>query len=90
MYECEAKTLFKVDGQREWRWMKKPVSSIANSGTQPDVRCLHCHGKVRVHKQQVEHGPADHVEHLRRTDSENCLGGSYFKGVHRMSDEPVE
>ncbi len=90
MYKCEAKTLFKIDGKREWRWVKKPVSAIPASGAQDDVRCLHCHGRVRVHKQKVEDGPADHVEHQRRSDSEHCLGGHYFKGVHRMSDDPVE
>ncbi len=89
MYECEVKRPFKVNGVLEWRWVQKTVSALV-SGNYPDYRCMHCQGAVRVHKQQVDHGPADHVEHLRRADSENCLGGSYFKGTHRRSDEPVE
>lgn len=90
MYECEIKALFKKDGIREFRWVVKPVSSLGSSGSQPGIRCMHCHGRVRVHKQQVANGPADHVEHLEREDSENCRGGSYFKGNHRLSQNPVE
>ena len=89
MYECEVKRPFKPNGVLEWRWVKKTVSALV-SGNYPDYRCMHCQGAVRVHKQQVDHGPADHVEHRRREDSENCLGGSYFKGTHKLSDEPVE
>lgn len=89
MYECEVKRPFMVKGVREWRWVVKKVSALV-SGNDPDYRCMHCHGAVRVHKQAVEHGPADHVEHLRREDSENCRGGSYFKGTHKQSNQPVE
>jgi hypothetical protein len=90
MYECEVKTRFKVDNTEEWRWVVKPVSSISTSGALPNIRCKHCHGRVRVHKKQVDHGPADHVEHLSKQDSENCVGGSYFKGTHKLSDSPVD
>jgi hypothetical protein len=88
MYECEVKTLFKIKGVRQWRWIVKPVTALV-SGQHPDYRCMHCHGEVRVHKQQVDHGPGDHVEHMHRPDSEGCQGGNYFKGVHRLSQHPV-
>jgi hypothetical protein len=50
---------------------------------------MHCQGEVRVHRQQVEHGPQDHVEHRSRKDSEGCKGGHYFQGMHRLSSRPV-
>lgn len=90
MYDCEVRKLFKrPDGTMEKRWVVRPVSSLP-SGTHPDVRCMHCHGAVRVHRSQVDHGPADHVEHRVHADSEGCLGGSYFDGNHRLAREPVE
>ena len=89
MYSCEVKALFKnSDGSKYWKWVEKPVSMIP--GKADGVRCMHCHGAVRVHKQQVEHGPGDHVEHKMKQDSENCRGGMYFKGTHKMSFDPVE
>lgn len=89
MYECEVKTLFKKEGVKSWQWLVKPVSSLGSSPKSGGIRCKHCHGAVRVHKQQVAHGPNDHVEHLRHVDSVNCVGGHHFAGTHRMSDEPV-
>ena len=89
MYRCEQKKLFKVNGIKEWRWKERDVAGL-ETGRRDDIRCMHCHGAVRVHVQQVPEGPADHVEHMRREDSENCRGGSYFKGEHRRSQFPVE
>lgn len=89
MEDCEVKTLFKVDGRREYRWTVKPVRTLPNSGAQPDIRCMHCQGRIRVHKQHVAHGPADHVEHLAHEDSVHCRGGHYFAGDHRLSTNPV-
>jgi hypothetical protein len=90
MYECEVRKLFKTkEGKTEPRWEVRAVSSLP-SGSHPDVRCMHCHGAVRVHKSHVDNGPADHVEHLSRQDSESCIGGVYFDGTQRISTEPVE
>jgi hypothetical protein len=90
MYECEVKALFMQDGSKVRRWKKASVATLA-SGAQPDIRCMHCHGRVRVHKNKVAHGPADHVEHLSRADSEGCQAGSYYDGRgHRMSANPVD
>jgi len=89
MKTCEVKKQFSRDGTKEWKWVEASVSTL-QSGRSQHIRCLHCHGVVRVHKQHVDHGPADHVEHRSRQDSENCLGGVYFKGIHRLSSHAVE
>lgn len=89
MVKCEVVTLYKVDGKKEYRWTIKPVSSIPVTGAKPGIRCMHCHGRVRVHKQKVAQGPVAHVEHLARRDSEGCRGGAHFTGTHKISDEPV-
>jgi hypothetical protein len=89
MYECEVKLLHKIEGQKLWLWKVRRVSSLP-SGSSREIRCMHCHGAVRVHKQRVEHGPADHVEHLHRSDAVNCRGGYEFCGTHSMSDDPID
>ena len=89
MIRCEQKKLFKIEEKKEWKWVEVDVPKLI-SGPKVDIRCVHCHGRVRVHKQPVEHGPADHVEHMSRQDSEYCRGGQYFTGLHRMSPNPVE
>ena len=89
MRKCEQKKLFKRDGIRSYEWSEATVVDIAD-GSSFKIRCLYCHGEVRIHRQQVEHGPADHVEHRSRRDSEGCKGGHYFLGAHRLSDSPVD
>jgi len=89
MYECEVKKPFQREGRKVFEWVERPVSSLGSGPIKGGIRCKHCHGAVRVHKQQVGHGPADHVEHLSHADSVNCLGGHYFCGTHRLSDDPV-
>lgn len=86
MYDCEVKTPFMENGAKVQKWVTRPVKEASDA---KPIRCAHCKGRVRIHRQQVEHGPADHVEHLSRGDSEHCLGGHYFKGVHRESEAPV-
>ena len=89
MLKCEQKRDVTIDGMMSQRWVEVSASELP-SGMQPDIRCMHCHGEVRVHRQHVEHGPRDHVEHVSRQDSENCKGGHHFKGEHRMSLQPVQ
>ena len=89
MLKCERKARFKENDEKVWKWVEAKVADLP-SGEQPDIRCIHCHGRVRVHKQHVDHGPQDHVEHMSRQDSENCRGGYHFKGEHKMSLNPVE
>lgn len=88
MARCQQRKQFKVGTEYEWRWVEVPVAELTATSSK-DIRCAHCHGAVRVHRKQVEHGPQDHVEHLSRQDSENCRGGMHFKGQHRLSTEPV-
>jgi hypothetical protein len=91
MTRCEQKKEFRIaNGDMELRWMEVSASQV--SGVSRDrLRCAHCHGAVRLHRQQVEHGPQDHVEHLLRQDSERCRAGHYFSGgEHRMSSQPVK
>lgn len=89
MTKCEAKRPFIIDEKKVFKWVEVDVSQLS-SGSQHGIRCAHCHGDVRVHKQQVKHGPADHVEHMSRQDSERCRGGHHFKGIHQLSQHPVE
>lgn len=86
---CERRTQYKRNGEYEWLWKEVPVAeAIGTDGK--SIRCVHCHGAVRIHQKHVPHGPQDHVEHLSRQDSEACKGGHYFKGEHRRSTQPVE
>lgn len=89
MLKCEQKRVQIIAGKTSQRWVEVSASELP-SGMQPDIRCIHCHGKVRVHRKHVEHGPRDHVEHVSRQDSENCRGGHHFKGKHRMSSQQVQ
>ena len=89
MYECEVKRPFVRDGVRTLEWVMRPVKEITD-GSQ--IRCMHCHGEVRIHRQRVAHGPRDHVEHRSGKDSEHCRGGSLFRGDdadHKGSNDPV-
>jgi hypothetical protein len=85
---CEHKRRFKIGESYEWRWKVVAVSEIVGT-PDPQIRCAHCHGAVRIHKQQVDHGPQDHVEHRSRQDSKGCRAGHYFQGEHRISARPV-
>jgi len=89
MTRCEQRRQFVINDVTEWRWKDVSVPE-AIMGAPAQIRCSYCHGEVRIHRQQVPHGPQDHVEHLSRQDSEFCEGGSYFTGEHRRSTRPVE
>lgn len=89
MVECQQKKLRMVQGRKQLDWFDAQVKDIPLE-SHPVVRCKYCHGAVRVHRQHVAHGPVDHVEHLSRQDSEGCMGGFHFQGVHRLSSNPVE
>lgn len=88
IYECEVKRPHqKKDGQRYWAWIQREVSLVGD--TDP-VRCYECKGKVRIHRKRKANGPKDHVEHIRREDSEGCSLGDYFMGVQKPSSTPIE
>lgn len=86
--KCEQKKLFKRDGVKSYEWTEVNVASIP-PGTDAEIRCLYCHGRVRIHRQHVDHGPSDHVEHRSKQDSTYCRAGHDFQGEHRMSKAPV-
>jgi len=89
MTYCEQKKRFMLTSKMEWLWVKVPVSLVGTS--YEAIRCMHCHGAVRIHQQRIDHGPEDHVEHASRQDSDNCQGGNiYVRGEHRLSLQPVE
>jgi hypothetical protein len=87
--KCEQKKQFMVGTKTEWRWVEVEVSKLFGAPSST-IRCMYCHGAVRVHKQQSPGGPQDHVEHRVHQDSENCRAGIYFKGTQKLSTQPVE
>jgi len=89
MTECERRTLYVRHGERVREWKRVKVTELDPTVSSRDIRCAHCHGRVRLHKQQVENGPQDHVEHYSRDDSEGCPGGIYYQGTSRTSANPV-
>ena len=92
MTECEKRTLFKdkATGVKKWSWKHVRVADVYGEVLPSDIRCAHCRGAVRLHRQKVENGPQDHVEHRLRQDSEGCRAGHYFQGEHRESSAPVK
>lgn len=93
IYSCQVKKLFVRDGEKVWDWVIADVAdAIRDEATQ--FRCKDCFGAVRLHGKHVEHGPAPHVEHQSRQDSEYCPAGMYFRRhpgrVPRLSSMPVK
>lgn len=90
MYTCEVQRPFRTpEGSAELRWVERSATQLARGDS---LRCQHCHGPVRLHKQREPHGPADHVEHLSGPEVKNCQAGSGFKvksQQHPMSASPV-
>jgi len=93
IYECEVKKLFIRDGKKVEEWVLKSVADALKDGV-TEFRCKDCHGAVKLHGRHVAHGPAPHVEHKSRQDSEYCPSGFYFRQtggtVPRLSLMPVE
>ncbi len=93
IYECEVKKLFLRNGVKRWKWIRMTVTD-ALAAEASEIRCKDCHGAVRMHKKHVGHGPAPHVEHKSKADSEHCPSGFYFKQSQhreaRLSMRPVE
>lgn len=86
MYVAHVRADFQTPTGIQSRWKEDPVELIADG---KDIRCAHCHGAVKVHRKRKPTGTADHVEHRKHRDSEHCRAGYYFKGDHRLSDDPV-
>jgi hypothetical protein len=90
MTRCEQKKEFRAASGDYSKWVEVSASEVV--GVARDrIRCMHCHGAVRLHQKQVDHGPQDHVEHRLRQDSEHCKAGVYYQGPpHQLSTQPVE
>jgi dissimilatory sulfite reductase (desulfoviridin) alpha/beta subunit len=73
MTRCEEKRLYKVDETKAWRWVEVAVDALSNDG-QKEIRCMHCHGHVRVKVQKVGHGSQNIVAHRSAMDSQHCGG----------------
>lgn len=69
-------------------WETTRVDQLT-SWSRSSVRCAHCYGAIRIHKQRVPHGPQDHAEHLFVQDSAHCKAGHHFTGSHKESSAPV-
>jgi hypothetical protein len=80
---CERKVW--PNGRASETWVQVHVKDIHDATA--IIRCAHCHGVVKIHRQRVAHGPGDHVEHQARQDSEWCRGGVYFQMANRQSHE---
>jgi hypothetical protein len=93
IYQCEVKKLFSRNGEKRWEWVISTVADAIRDGAS-EFRCKDCHGAVKLHGKHVAHGPAPHVEHKSRQDSEYCPAGIYFRQnpgrEQRLSGSPVE
>jgi cytochrome c2 len=74
MTRCETKRLYKTDAGKEWRWIEIAVADIP-SGAENLIRCTHCHGAIKLHKEKGETGPPHLAKHKARADADNCKNG---------------
>ena len=93
IYSCEVKKLFLRNGVKRREWASaEVVDAIRDEAT--EFRCKDCHGAVRLHGKKVKDGPAPHIEHKSKQDSEYCVAGMYFRQhpgrEPRMSATPVK
>jgi len=92
IYHCEVKKLYRRGDGKQWEWVEMPVKKALEEGAS-EFRCKDCHGAVKLHGKHVPHGPAPHIEHKSRKDSEYCPSGFYFKQnpgrEPRLSGNPV-
>jgi len=93
IYTCEVKKLFMRNGEKRREWAASTVSDAIRD-ERTEFRCEQCHGAVKKHARHVAHGPAPHVEHQLREDSEYCPAGHYFQQnpgrIPRVSSSPVD
>ncbi len=78
-YECEVKRRrVRAAGGYEAVLEGKDRSHVALEDNDTEFRCMSCGGAVKVFKRRSEDGPATHIEHKLKTDSEYCSAGMYF------------
>ncbi len=74
IYYCQVKKLYRQGDT----WVEMSVREALEDGV-TEFRCKDCHGAVKLHGKHVAHGPAPHIVHKSRQDSEYCPSGFYFK-----------
>jgi hypothetical protein len=76
--ECQVKRRrIRATGGYEPFWKVKTIAeAIQDSDT--EFRCKDCGGAVKLFKRRTENGPAPHVEHKLKGDSEYCPAGIHF------------
>ena len=89
MTRCETKRLYKVDGTKAWRWVEVAVADVSGDPA-PEIRCLHCHGAVKVNKSKAKADAEPHVTHKARVDTDNCQSGRGAQNGVGLSSKPVE
>jgi hypothetical protein len=93
-YECEVKRRrVRAAGGYEAFWKVKPIA-VALEDNDTEFRCMNCGGAVKLFKRRSEDGPATHIEHKLKSDSEYCSAGMYFLKatdgrLARLSSTPV-
>src|SRR5215207_3158003 len=87
MTACEVKRPFKRDGvNKTYEWTRVEVGALGSLATKGGLRCLHCHGAVKLPKPKKSQPVPDAVVHEEAADAVNCRGGgALFKGEHRRS-----
>jgi len=77
-YECEVKRRrVRAAGGYEPFWKVKTIAEALDDND-TEFRCMSCGGAVKLFKRRSEEGPATHIEHKHKTDSEYCAVGMYF------------
>lgn len=79
LYNCEVKrrrVRASGTGYEPFWKVKSLVDAIVDGDT--EFRCKDCHGAVKLHKRNLPTGPAAHVAHKLRNDSEYCTSGAWF------------
>jgi len=93
-FECEVKRRrVRAAGGYEPFWKVKTIAEALDDND-TEFRCKDCGGPVKVVKRRSENGPALHIEHKLKTDSEYCLAGVHFLKAtdgraSRLSGTPV-
>jgi hypothetical protein len=93
IYKCEVKKMYLRDGVKQLEWKTMSVADAIRDRV-TEFRCKDCHGAVRLHGRHIAKGPAPHVEHKSKQDSEYCPAGMYFRQQPgrepKLSSMPVE
>jgi hypothetical protein len=92
--DCEVKRRrVRAGGGYEPFWKIKTIAdAVADNDT--EFRCKSCGGAVKLVKRRSPEGPALHIEHKHKADSEYCRDGIHFLKATdgrqpRMSSTPV-